>query len=138
MSLKIKAIQTRYAGRHFRSRLEARYAVLFDALGVKWEYEKEGLITPYGWYLPDFYIPKTRWFIEVKGTSPNKTDENKSLYVDCNPPEYATGLTTVIGDPIVDYPFVNMVLGVDVEIEDIDYAIQKALSARFEHGESGA
>ena len=38
----IPAIQTQYAGHHFRSRLEARWAVFFDACGVKWEYEKEG------------------------------------------------------------------------------------------------
>lgn len=38
----IKAIQTRYKGYNFRSRLEARWAVFFDALGIKWEYEPEG------------------------------------------------------------------------------------------------
>jgi hypothetical protein len=38
----IKAIETRYKGYRFRSRLEARWAVFFDALGVEWEYEKEG------------------------------------------------------------------------------------------------
>lgn len=31
----IQAIQTRYAGHHFRSRLEARWAVFFDYLGVE-------------------------------------------------------------------------------------------------------
>jgi hypothetical protein len=34
-----KSIQTRYSGRYFRSRLEARWAVFFDALGLKWDYE---------------------------------------------------------------------------------------------------
>ncbi len=38
----IKAIETRYKGYRFRSRLEARWAVYFDTLGWKWEYEKEG------------------------------------------------------------------------------------------------
>ncbi len=37
-----KAIETLYKGYRFRSRLEARWAVFFDALGLKWEYEKEG------------------------------------------------------------------------------------------------
>jgi hypothetical protein len=32
----IVAIPTRYKGYHFRSRLEARWAVFFDALGIKW------------------------------------------------------------------------------------------------------
>lgn len=38
----IKAIETLYNGYKFRSRLEARWAVFFDAVGSKWEYEKEG------------------------------------------------------------------------------------------------
>jgi hypothetical protein len=58
MSEVIKAIPTRYAGCHFRSRLEARWAVFFDALGIQWEYEPEGFV---GWfnepYLPDFLLP---------------------------------------------------------------------------------
>lgn len=38
----IKAIETEYKGYRFRSRLEARWAVFFDALGVEWVYEPEG------------------------------------------------------------------------------------------------
>ena len=38
----IAAIQTRYAGCRFRSRIEARWAVFFDALGIRWEYEPQG------------------------------------------------------------------------------------------------
>jgi hypothetical protein len=53
----IKPIQTRYAGYLFRSRLEARWAVFFDALKLKWEYEPEGFELPSGKrYLPDFRI----------------------------------------------------------------------------------
>lgn len=53
----IKAIQTRYKGYHFRSRLEARWAVFFDALGLEWEYEPEGFELPDGTrYLPDFLL----------------------------------------------------------------------------------
>lgn len=69
----LKAIQTRYAGCHFRSRLEARWAVFFDQLGIRWEYEPEGFETSAGRYLPDFriQIPQVKaygdhqWF-EVK------------------------------------------------------------------------
>lgn len=54
----IKAIQTRYKGYHFRSRLEARWAVFFDALGITWQYEPEGFELPDGTrYLPDFFLP---------------------------------------------------------------------------------
>ena len=62
----VKAIQTRYKGYHFRSRLEARWAVFFDALGIEWEYEKEGFDTPHGKYLPDFYFPKRKTYVEIK------------------------------------------------------------------------
>lgn len=62
----IKPIETRYSGYRFRSRLEARWAVYFDALGIRWEYEKEGYQLPSGWYLPDFYLPMRKMFIEIK------------------------------------------------------------------------
>jgi hypothetical protein len=69
----IKAINTRYKGYNFRSRTEARWAVFFDAIGLKWEYEKEGYVLSNGQrYLPDFYIPGWGW-IEIKGDWP--TDE---------------------------------------------------------------
>jgi hypothetical protein len=66
----MKAIETRYAGCRFRSRLEARWAVFFDALGVTWEYEPQGFETSVGPYLPDFRITMpTDWvpyYFEVK------------------------------------------------------------------------
>ena len=53
----IKAIQTEYKGYLFRSRLEARWAVFFDACGVDWEYEPEGYDLGNGlYYLPDFLL----------------------------------------------------------------------------------
>jgi hypothetical protein len=72
-SAMIKAIETRYKGYRFRSRLEARWAVFFDALGVEWEYEKEGYdLGELGYYLPDFYLPEWGTFIEIKGGNPTK------------------------------------------------------------------
>lgn len=62
----IQAIETVYAGIKFRSRLEARWAVFMDTLGVTWEYETEGFLLPDGvGYLPDFFVPTIGW-IEVK------------------------------------------------------------------------
>ena len=53
----IKVIQTKYKGYHFRSRLEARWAVFFDTLGINYLYENEGYdLGELGWYLPDFEI----------------------------------------------------------------------------------
>ena len=62
----IKAIETQYKGYRFRSRLEARWAVYFDSIGLKWDYEMEGFQLENGiWYLPDFYIPGFG-YIEIK------------------------------------------------------------------------
>jgi hypothetical protein len=55
----IKAIETHYNGYRFRSRLEARWAIFFDAMGIKWEYELQGFVLGDGTpYLPDFYLPE--------------------------------------------------------------------------------
>lgn len=71
----LKAIETRYDGRFFRSRAEARWAVFFNRLGIAYEYEPEGFSLPDGrGYLPDFriYVPSLYGpqplYIEVKGT----------------------------------------------------------------------
>lgn len=53
----IRSIPTEYNGYRFRSRLEARWAIFFDALGVDYEYEPEGFELPSGKrYLPDFRV----------------------------------------------------------------------------------
>lgn len=55
--MNIKPIETYYNGYRFRSRLEARWAVFLDALGVEYEYEPEGFELPSGKrYLPDFKV----------------------------------------------------------------------------------
>ena len=65
----VRPIETQYKGYRFRSRLEARWAVFFDELGVAYEYELEGFSLPSGKsYLPDFYLPDIGVFVEVKPT----------------------------------------------------------------------
>lgn len=69
----IQAIETSYHGCLFRSRLEARWAVFFDALKLNWQYEPEGFKLSTGeWYLPDFLLyfknGPPLW-IEIKPTS---------------------------------------------------------------------
>lgn len=73
---KMKAIETIYNGVRFRSRTEARWAVFMDALGVVWEYEREGFDLGDGiFYLPDFWLPQLNCWIEIKGASPVPKDE---------------------------------------------------------------
>jgi hypothetical protein len=66
-----KAISTRYHGYNFRSRLEARWAVVFETLGLDWRYEVEGWRSPSGdMWLPDFLL-------EIQG---------KKVWVEIKPP----------------------------------------------------
>lgn len=63
----INPIETVYKGYRFRSRLEARWAVFFDAMGMPYQYEKEGYdLKEAGWYLPDFWLPEQNCFIEIR------------------------------------------------------------------------
>lgn len=65
--MKIKPIETIYSGYRFRSRLEARWAVFFDTLGIKYDYEMEGFdLGDKIYYLPDFWLPDLNMFAEVK------------------------------------------------------------------------
>lgn len=63
----IQAIPTTYANHKFKSRTEARWAVFFDEMEIRWEYEPEGVVLPGGgWYLPDFWLPDLKMWAEVK------------------------------------------------------------------------
>lgn len=79
-----RAIETRYRGYRFRSRLEARWAVFFDALGLKWEYEPEGFELPGGGrYLPDFLLHAVKGmppvYVEIKAPKPMTAHESEKL-----------------------------------------------------------
>ena len=65
------AISTRYHGYNFRSRLEARWAVVFETLGLNWRYEAEGLQSPSG----DRWLPF--FLLEIQG---------KKVWVEIKPP----------------------------------------------------
>ena len=84
----MKAIETKYKGYRFRSRLEARWAVFFDALGIDWEYEPEGFdLGDAGWYLPDFWIPipnhqhqNAGYWVEIKAKGMlNQNEKQKAI-----------------------------------------------------------
>lgn len=64
----IKPIETEYKGYRFRSRLEAKWAVFYDLLFIKYESEPEGFVLSDGeYYLPDFYLPDLDTYVEIKG-----------------------------------------------------------------------
>lgn len=60
-------LPTTYRGCRFRSRLEARWAVFFDHMGIGWQYEPQGYLIGGRPYLPDFLLECGTW-VEVKGS----------------------------------------------------------------------
>ncbi len=63
-----KAIPTMYRERYYRSRLEARYAALFDALEWPYEYEPIDIAGRRRGYIPDFLVTwdTSTLLVEVK------------------------------------------------------------------------
>lgn len=62
----MQAIPTTYRGIRYRSRLEARWATLFTELDIQFMYEPKAFEMEDGNYVPDFYLPLTGTWIEVK------------------------------------------------------------------------
>ena len=74
----MKALDTNYNGYRFRSRLEARWAVFMDAIGVKYEYEREAYDLDGLFYLPDFYLPQINAHLEIKNDRPTEDEFEKA------------------------------------------------------------
>ena len=91
---------TTYGGVQFRSRLEARWAIVFDSLGVGWEYEPRTFRTIEGGYLPDFHIfaPKPFW-LEIKGPEPIERDYVRAEAVQAETNEKLRFLVGYVPDP---------------------------------------
>lgn len=156
----VKAIQTHYAGCCFRSRIEARWAVFFDYLGIGWDYEPQGFDLPSGLYLPDFLLDlgDGLWW-EVKGASPTQHESNLAWEL-CEATQKLVYLAhgaiprdesdhpriTHLGSTAVRWfirpgaiGFIPDLPGFDqsgINHPDLLAAYQTARSARFEHGES--
>lgn len=147
----IKPIETRYGGYHFRSRLEARWAVFFDQLGLRYEYEAEGLDLPSGWYLPDFRLPDFDVLVEIKPQWPTDEDMARAKQFGREISASRTGFLMLLGDPLEHYKlalaerrswwspnlaqltYVMQVLGNRMNKKVIP-AARHAREARFEHG----
>lgn len=73
------AIPTKYLGIQYRSRLEARWAVLFTGLHIAFSYEPEGFELGTTRYLPDFHLTDVRTFAEVKPTDFTSVEKRKCI-----------------------------------------------------------
>lgn len=100
----VKAIETVYKGYRFRSRLEARWAVFFDALGVEYEYEKEGYELPSGRYLPDFWLPEQNAWFEIKPTAPSDIEQQRCFEL---ADQSGYSAVIIIGQPHAEYDALN-------------------------------
>jgi hypothetical protein len=138
----IKAIQTRYADYLFRSRLEARWAVFFDAMKLDWRYEPEGYILPNGErYLPDFKINlrKGPLWAEVK---PEGGSEDKLIRFIIGCPVGTRGtVLNDIPDPRLEYEGHDVFFSAEPDVPegsmDHNYtfcACEKCGEVGFEYG----
>lgn len=123
------AIETAAYGRLFRSRLEARFAVLFTHLNLEWQYEPEGYKLPSGYYLPDFLVnfPDQKFWIEIKQFKPNGIEKQK-----------AQQLANLTRTGVCICTYQDLVDWANGKDPSISIAANAALSQRFEHGESPA
>ena len=102
----MRAVPTRYDGVEFRSRTEAQWASVLRDHDIRYQYEPIvfffGRVAPAHWlymdaYLPDFWLPERRLWLEVKPLAPNITEYRKAaLLAEC------TGSSVLItaGGPI--------------------------------------
>lgn len=145
----LKSIETRYAGRRFRSRREARWAILFDRLNIEWRFEPEGYdLGQNVFYLPDFEVRSPlsdRWhWVEVKPElTPThqlaalcEQSERRGFLVG-EPSTRATVLPCSTGglwEAEVSVEAMLRELGITDRVA-VQVASNHALSARWEHGE---
>lgn len=102
----LQPIETEYKGYKFRSRLEARWAVFFDALNLKWQYEVEGFSLSDGrYYLPDFRVTSQNelvYWYEIKpleDVGDGKLTQFAHDWRNKYPEDRLTDFTLLSGDP---------------------------------------
>jgi hypothetical protein len=88
----------------FRSQLERDWAATLDALWIVWDYEPERVTLRDGrGYIPDFWLPDLRTWLEVKGPGVAGLDKTKlfareidALVVVGFVPEFAVGMRSAL------------------------------------------
>lgn len=118
---RIPAIETHYGGCRFRSRLEARWAVFFDTLGIEWQYEPQGFELPSGRYLPDFLVGDDsgpRAWIEIKGPYPTAREQQLAVELALVTNTFVAILHGDIPRQLVDHNLeTNQIPGINVRPE---------------------
>ena len=101
----IGAIETEYNGIRFRSRLEARWSIFFDHLNVSHSYEYEAYkLDEKTVYLPDFWLPDQKLFVEIKPQYPSRAEAYKCTRLS----EVVRGrVACCIGDPMRQFQTID-------------------------------
>lgn len=155
-----QAIETTYNDRRFRSRLEARWAVVFDRTWFRWDYETEGIQLPAGPYLPDFRLYRddgSAMWVEIKPAHeiPEPTftklaelasESGETCFLLSGPPkpgefewwQFLPGGVRVHVRNTRRPPYLpeDMLEATDVPWENVRDAMRAGMAARFEHGET--
>ena len=102
------ASETRLAGIDYRSRTEAEWASIMAAHNVRFEYESRlfrfSFVAPANWwyavsYIPDFWLPDHKLWLEVKPHRPNLIEYRKAaLLAECT----GCGVLVTTGGPGID------------------------------------
>lgn len=130
--MKIKAIGTYYKNCHFRSRLEARWAIFFDTVGIKWEYEAEGFdLGSAGFYLPDFWLPDMRLWVEVKGNIFRVEESLKAkALASLGEPGFDKGILKIVGLPD-EYDYINGYCNTYSGVDNVKYLFMFSSNPKF-------
>lgn len=113
----MRTVRPPYPRITFRSKLEAQWSAIFDALGLPWAYEPVVFDLPSGRYIPDFKIyPDDKdhcFWVEIKGPWPNAREfevatevniyaETPCVILTGDVPRQANGGTAWWFDPATD------------------------------------
>lgn len=112
----MKAIETSWRGWRFRSRTEARWAVALTTASIAFEYEPQGFELPSGWYLPDFWLPAEKFWLEIKGEEPNAREIAVARDL-----SIGSGYRVLIavGAPDPTRRYLTVIFGADAESEEL-------------------
>lgn len=132
MNQLLTPIPTVYRGIRFRSRLEARWALFLDEIGLSYHYELEGFESSNTRYLPDFFIPAWNTWIEIKPKEPTSEEWKKceELLISLLKTEGTASVAILYGRPWLDergpeYRYLTLVpmLGFHPESDDSEEGI---------------
>jgi len=77
--------KTYYKSIEFKSRWETEIALFLDKLNIKWEYEPKRFMLSNGiLYIPDFYLPELKTWIEAKGVIEEHNRKISLIFVNDN------------------------------------------------------